>query len=72
MNGSETAVNLDRALWAAFGVLFAGMVVAAWLPVEPIVWALPFWAVVTLALMLASAVVAAVAGYGYGWPGGAR
>jgi len=61
--------GLERGLWAAFAGLFAVMVAAVYLPTEPVVGVLPLWAVVATAAMLASVVVAAVAGVGYGWPG---
>ncbi|WP_245242891.1 hypothetical protein [Natronococcus sp. JC468] len=44
------------------------MVGSAWLPVEPIVWGLPFWAVVALVMMVVTVIVAGVAGWYYGWP----
>jgi hypothetical protein len=61
-------ITLDRALWFSFWLLFVMMILAAWLPVEPIVWGFPFWALVTLALIVASVVIAAVAGIYYEWP----
>ncbi|MHC3439001.1 hypothetical protein ACYJ1Y_13105 [Natrialbaceae archaeon A-gly3] len=59
---------MDRTLWVVFAALFVGMVSTTWLPVEPIVWGFPFWAVIALGIMLVSAVVAGVAGWYYGWP----
>lgn len=66
--GKREPVELDRVLWLSFGLLFVGMIATVWLPVDPIVWGLPLWATVALALMLASVVVAAIAGVYYGWP----
>lgn len=60
---------LERGLWVGFGVLFAVVLFSMYLPVEPIVFVFPLWSVPALAAMLASVVVAAVAGVGYGWPG---
>lgn len=61
--------SLERRLWAIFVGLFAIMAVTVSLPVEPIVSVVPLWAVVAIATMLASVVVAAIAGLVYGWPG---
>lgn len=66
MNHSD--IHLGRWLWIAFVVLFAAMVAAVYAPVEPIVWALPFWTVLTIVAMCASVVVAAVAAIVFGWP----
>jgi hypothetical protein len=60
--------GLERNLWVAFAGLFSTMVVTVFLPVEPIVGVVPLWAAVAIATMLLSAVVAAIAGLGYGWP----
>lgn len=60
--------RLERGLWAGFGVLFAVVLFSVYLPIEPISFVFPFWSVLALAAMLVSAVVAAVAGVGYGWP----
>lgn len=62
----------DRSLWGVFAVLFAGMVATVWLPVEPIVWGVPFWAAIALTLMLTSVVAAGFAGLYGGWPGESR
>ncbi|MEF8779023.1 MAG: hypothetical protein V5A36_08935 [Natronomonas sp.] len=64
--------RLERGLWAGFGVLFAIVLLSVYLPVEPIVFVFPLWSVLALAAMVASVVVAAVAGVGYGWPEGYR
>ncbi len=60
--------TMDRTLWVVFAALFIGMVGTAWLPVKPIVWGLPFWAVVALVMMLVTVIVAGAAGWYYGWP----
>jgi hypothetical protein len=62
--------RLERSLWAGFGVLFAIVLLSAYLPVEPVVFVFPLWSVLALAAILVSVVVAAVAGVGYGWPEG--
>lgn len=59
--------TIDRALWAAFVVLFAAVAVASALPVEPIVYVLPAWGLVVLAAILA-AIAVAVAATAAGWP----
>jgi hypothetical protein len=64
--------RLERGLWIGFGVLFGVILLSAYLPVEPIIFVFPLWSVLALAAMLASVVVAAVAGVGYGWPEGYR
>lgn len=64
--------RLERGLWVGFGVLFGVILLSVSLPVEPTVFVFPLWSVLALAAMLASVVVAAVAGVGYGWPGGYR
>jgi hypothetical protein len=64
----STGIHLDQILWLSFVLLFVLMILAVWLPVEPIVWGFPIWALVTLTLMCGSVVIAAVAGLYYGWP----
>jgi uncharacterized membrane protein YccC len=57
-----------RPLWAAFLVLFAVIVVAAFGPVDPMVWAFPAWAVVVIGAVVGAVVAGAVAGVAFGWP----
>ena len=59
---------LERNLWIAFLGLFSVAAAAAYLPVAPIVGVVPLWATAVIAAMSLSAVVAAIAGLGYGWP----
>lgn len=68
----RNSTHIDRPLWGVFAVLFIGMMATVWLPVKPLVWGLPFWAVIALTLMATSVLVAGVAGQYYGWPGDPR
>lgn len=60
--------RLDRLLWFAFGVLFVVVASSSFLPVRPLVWAYPLWAVVVLGACLVTLVLA-VAVVRAGWPG---
>lgn len=60
--------RVDRLLWTVFGVLFAVVTVASVLPVRPLVWVFPLWAVVVLGACVATVTVAVVAVHA-GWPG---
>lgn len=55
-------------LSALFVALFLGMVATVWVPVEPIVLGVPFWAGIALALMIVSVIAAGFAGWYCGWP----
>jgi hypothetical protein len=57
-----------RLLWIAFGLLFGVVAAASLLPVRPLVWAYPLWAVVVLGACLATVAIAVVA-VRAGWPG---
>lgn len=62
------AGGFDRVLWLSFWLLFILIVLSVWLPVEPIIWGFPLWALVVLALMLGAVVIAAITGGYYEWP----
>lgn len=64
--------RIERVLWIGFGVLFGAVLLSVYLPVDPIVFVFPFWSVLALTAMLASVIVAGIAGVGYGWPEGYR
>lgn len=72
MEATNRYVGLERGLWISFVALFLGMVATAWLPVRPILIGLPFWTVAALVLMIASVIVAGIAGGYYGWPANTR
>lgn len=64
--------EIERGLWAAFGVLFAVLAGAMFLPVRPIVWVVPLWLVPVIVAMVATTGIAAVAVVAYDWPEGSR
>lgn len=61
-------IHTERWLWSSFVLLFGLIVIAAFLPVRPVVAVFPAWSLVVLAAAVGTFAVALVAAFGHGWP----
>lgn len=64
----ESAKSTERWLWVAFILFFGMIVLAAYLPVRPLILVFPAWSLLVLVAAVSTLVTAVIAVFGYGWP----